>query len=697
MALDTPVQYLKGVGPKLAKALVKLNIHTVYDLFFHFPIRYVDRSRIQKIDQVKPGEQVVCLARVISVSELQFRGGRKVFQVLFGDGAGHIMAKWFYYYKQSFLKRYAVGKAFLIAGQVSLFRHQLQMVHPDCKNAEELGGEGGEVLPPGILAVYPTTEGLRPQWIARLVVQNLNQYLKEVLEVLPDFVRERYALPRLPEALAKVHQPSGSDLTEAFLNQQSPYHHRLIFEEFFYFQLALLQKRQGLKIVPGIAFEHDLTLVQQFLKLLPFELTVDQWKAFEEMAADMTAPKPMHRLLQGDVGSGKTVVALLATLLAYQNGYQVALMVPTEILAEQHYKNWVRFLSPLSITPYLLTSNTSKLERGKILSLIKNSTAHIVIGTHSLIEDEVEFAKLGLVIIDEQHRFGVEQRSRLMKKGKMPDVLVMTATPIPRSLAMTVYGDLDLSVMRHLPKGRQPIMTRVISEKKRPQLYQWLSEQFAKGRQAYVIYPLVEESEALDLKDAETAYKNLRLQFSGWQVGLLHGQMVEEEKTATMDGFVRNKIQLLVATTVVEVGVDVANATVMLIEHAERFGLSQLHQLRGRVGRGEHASYCFLLPDYKQSTLARERLQMMILHGDGFRIAEEDLRIRGPGDFLGTRQSGLPEFRMANLVRDVEILQQARIAAAEILAQDPQLENHRNLQQKLSEVFSSRNRLAQVG
>ncbi len=700
--INQPIQYLKGVGPRLAQVLAKLNIHQIADLLYYYPFRYLDRSRLTKVCNLQTGAQAVVLVKVISVQEIFFRGGKKIFEVLFGDETGSLSGKWFYYYRKSFEQRYQVGRSFLLSGEIQYFRGKLQIVHPDCQSIEELTEQNE--LAPGVLPVYASTDGVSVRILRKIIHYACENYLPKLQETLPQQLLTKLQLPRIEVAIQKIHFPNAEDLTDDFFNCRSPAHWRLIFEEFFYLQLSILLKKQNVQVIPGLQLKMDLQLVQQMKTSLPFTLTAEQEAALAVIFKDLCDSKSMHRLLQGDVGSGKTVVALLAALLAYQNQVQVAIMVPTEILAEQHYQNWIRLLHSLSITPYLLTSATPTAERNKILSLLNQDFPQIIIGTHALLEDEVIFHKLGLVIIDEQHRFGVNQRMKLMKKTQAktklsPHVLVMTATPIPRSLAMTVYGDLDLTLMKGYPRGRGEIITKVLSEKNREKLYGFLHEQIKIGRQIYFVYPLIEESEKLQLKDAQTAFTKLKNIFGDGVVALIHGQMSANEKESIMREFARGNIKILVATTVIEVGIDVANATVMVIEHAERFGLSQLHQLRGRVGRGEHKSYCFLLADYKRSLEARERLKIMEATRDGFKIAEEDLRIRGPGDFLGTRQSGLPDFKMANLVRDMDVLEMAREAATQLLGEDPKMNfpEHQRMWQQLQRYLQGKLKFAQVG
>ncbi len=698
--LDTPIQYAKGIGPRLALLFNKLNIHTFEDLLYHLPFRYLDRRRLNSMDRVEIGKNQCLLGQVQAAGEVRLgRGPRQVFEVVLSDGKGHLLAKWFHYNRKFFERRFKKGERFLFFGEVGFFRGEKQMIHPEVRPLHEFVDEEALQDYLGLVPVYSATEGLLQGQI-RKAVKGLLQDLSGMWgEIFPEALLERFNLPSWGAALHHLHQPPEVSDPSDLLQGKTPFHRRLVFEELFFLQLGLQLKRRNVGMVEGFFHEARVDLRHRLLSSLPFELTRSQIQASEQIALRMCRPEPMNLLLQGDVGSGKTLVSLLACLLAIENKFQAVLMVPTEILAEQHFKNFKHWLEPLGIPVFLLTASTKAGERKNILSRLREGVASLTLGTHALLEEEVQFQNLSLVVVDEQHRFGVRQRLQLMGKGRRPDILVMTATPIPRSLSMTLYGDLDLCVMTELPRGRKPIVTRIMREKDRVKLYDFVRKKMAEGRQAYFVFPLIEESEKLDLQDATRAYEKLQEEFAGIRVGMIHGRMKAVEKEAVMSAFKAGEMQILVATTVIEVGIDVPNASLMVVEHAERFGLSQLHQLRGRVGRGSEKSYCILATGYANSELARARLQVMEQYSDGFSIAEEDLKIRGPGDFLGTRQSGLPELRVANLIKDVVLLEEAQNEAKCLLERDPLLqeEAHRKIRQVLKRRWSSRLQLAQVG
>ena len=551
-----------------------------------------------------------------------------------------------------------------------------------------------------IVPIYSETEGLHQRTLRKLIKNILDGYRHDLLSPIPLDIVKRQALIDFPEAFQRVHFPPEGESIEVLNGQRADGHRRIIFDEFFFLELGLALKRRGMTVEPGIPFQTRGILVERLLNHLSFQLTRAQSKVWAEIREDLGRPRPMNRLIQGDVGCGKTIVALLATLHVVEGGYQVAMMAPTEVLAEQHYFNLHRWVEPLGVHAALLTSNIKGSERQDLHDRIRSGEIHLVIGTHAVIQEGVEFHRLGLAVIDEQHKFGVVQRGLLKKKGENPDVLVMTATPIPRTLAMTVYGDLDISVIDELPPGRMPVETKVFPEPARERVYRILAEEVKRGRQAFIVYPLVEESEKLDLKAACRMAEHLKKDvFPEFQIGLLHGRMRSDEKEAIMMEFKEGQIQILVATTVIEVGIDVPNASVMVVEHAERFGLSQLHQLRGRIGRGRHASKCILLAQYRSSEEARQRLRVMERTSDGFRIAEEDLALRGPGEFFGVRQSGLPDFRVAHLIRDTPVLVEARREAFRLIQEDPELAqpSHSILREMLRRRWKGRLELGSIG
>ncbi|MCB0422116.1 MAG: ATP-dependent DNA helicase RecG [Bdellovibrionales bacterium] len=714
LSIETEVQYLKGVGPKLGDLLRRRGVSTVGDLLEWFPRGYEDRRAARSISTLEPNELVSIQAQVINVRSMQMgRSHRKMYEVLVGDSTGRISCKYFRVPYKGYFERFQVQSHVRVSGKVTVYRGMLQFSHPDIHliGAEE--DDQDELLP-----LYTETEGLRPGKLRKIMAQAINELIdhpqdpnasfkkdlsqKEdarwernpykalpigVPESLPQWMLEKYELTSRSKALKEIHQPP-MELGAKYLEFRSPAQKRIIFEEFFWLELHLAAIKAGVQKEKAHKMTGRLELVDQVRASLPFALTGAQSRALAEVLEDMKRAHPMHRLVQGDVGCGKTMVALLASVFANSNGFQSAIMVPTEILAEQHFKNATKLLEPFGIKVALLTGQLKAKEKQIVHDEIAAGNVHLIVGTHALIQKEVSFDRLGLVIIDEQHRFGVDQRNQLKSKGVSPHFLVMTATPIPRTLAMTVYGDLDVSIIDEMPPGRSPIVTRKVFDSKRDKVYGFMREQIGKGRQAYIVYPLVEESEAMDLKDAVSEFDKLKFKFPDLRFALLHGKMKPVEKEEIMRDFRAEKYHCLISTTVIEVGVDVPNANIMIIEHAERFGLSQLHQLRGRVGRGEHKSYCVLMLSYALSEEGRFRAEIMEQTTDGFKIAEADLELRGPGEFLGRRQSGLTGFKMANLVRDVGLLQDARKAAFEILKVDPQLKSqeHQWVNKKLLET-----------
>jgi ATP-dependent DNA helicase RecG len=643
---------------------------TLRDLFEFYPRAYEDQRAARNIASLRPDDIVSIKAQVGAVHAVNMgRSTRKMYDVVVYDSSGKIHCKYFRVPYRGYFERFTPHKEVRVVGKVIDYRGRLEFHHPDIRDIEP-DEENHDTLIP----LYTEIEGLATNKIMKLIRMAFQQ-LKDSEwpeETFPKWMLEKYQLLSRKKALTELHYPDPNKAGE-YMEFKSEAQKRIIFEEFFWLELYLAARKAGFKKDQAPRIENDTDKLELLRKSLPFEMTQAQKRVFGEIKADLEKNSPMHRMVQGDVGSGKTLVCFMAAIYAAGSAYQTCLMVPTEILAEQHFKNAQNLLSPLGLRLALLTGKTKTAERREILQNLAEGKIDLILGTHALIEGEVVFHNLGLVIIDEQHRFGVEQRGVLKNKGQSPHFLVMTATPIPRTLAMTVYGDLDVSIIDEMPPGRSPIQTRVVYENKRPQALDFMVEQIQKGRQAYVVYPLVEESEKIDLKDATSEFEKLKNQFPQIKMGLLHGKMKADDKEQVMTQFRRNEIQVLVSTTVIEVGVDVPNANIMLIEHAERFGLSQLHQLRGRVGRGAHKSFCILLMGYAVSEEGRERTAMMEKTSDGFKIAEFDLEMRGPGEFMGTRQSGLAGFKLANIVRDMSLLQQAREAAFEVLRKDPKL------------------------
>ncbi|HEY2993003.1 MAG TPA: ATP-dependent DNA helicase RecG [Methylomirabilota bacterium] len=687
--LATPLQYVKGVGPQRAKLLAKKGLETVEDALFFLPIRHEDRTRLTPLRAIQVGQVVTCAGTIAGISPPPPGRARVPLVLLLRDASGYGTATIF---GRGWLTRvFQRGQQLVLHGKGARFKDKITLQVQDWELVES--GDDEPIHAGALVPVYSTTEGLHQRTLRSLMYHLVERFAGDVGETLPETSRRRRGLVPITEALTGVHFPPG----EA---QLAAAHRRLAFEDFLLLQLGLAILRSRTSRSQGIAMSPPGTLVKRLRDALPWSLTGAQERVWDEIRRDMAAPYPMHRLLQGDVGSGKTIVAALAVLTAVEAGYQAAVMAPTEILAEQHVMTFSRLLEPLGVPVTLLTSALKGRERRLRRAAVAAGEVGCIVGTHALVQEAVEFRKLGLVVVDEQHRFGVAQRARLKAKGESPDVLVMTATPIPRTLALTLYGDLDVSVLDELPPGRKPIRTEARGEGKRPQIYKFLQDQVAEGRQIYVVYPLIEESEAIDLKAATDMARRLQIEvFPDLVVGLLHGRLSFEAKDDIMQRFKAGEIHVLVSTTVIEVGIDVPNASVMLIEHAERFGLSQLHQLRGRVGRGPWKSYCILLTSGKLGDDAQRRVEAMVETNDGFKIAEVDLQLRGPGEFFGTRQSGLPEFRVADLLRDAALLEEARRDALTIVAADPELRapEHRGLRQALLARWRGKLALASVG
>ena len=660
--LQLSLQYLKGVGPRKAADLKKAGLVTVEDLLFRFPLRYEDRSRLQSIVSIKPGQTVAVSGEVLHASlQSTRRAGFRLFTALVQDGSGQIQAVW---PNQAFLKDVIrAHQQIVLYGKAEHWGSRgLQITDPEFEIIRETEGDESSTLHTGrIVPVYERTGRVTTNMQRRFVWQALEQLPEILFDPVPPDVRTREQWPSRREAIVRAHFPEAGTAVDALNAFHTPAQRRLIFEDFFVFQTGLaLRRQQNAEVRKALVATVDDRVRQAARAVLPFKLTEGQRQSLAEIVADMQRAWPMQRLLQGDVGAGKTIVALLAALVAMENGFQVAFMAPTEILAEQHLGTLSRWLASTRYRVALLSGRITAAERRTLLPAIERGDVHLLVGTHALVQDQVKFHRLALVVIDEQHRFGVMQRATLAAKGLHPDVLVMTATPIPRTLALTECGDMEVSVIRGLPPGRKPVRTLVKPDSRRDDVYELLRREVQAGRQAYVIYPLVEESEKVDLKAATAMAEHLaRDVFPDLKVALVHGRMKADDKTAVMRGFAAGTLHILVATTVVEVGVDVPNATVMVVEHAERFGLSQLHQLRGRVGRGSDESVCVLLYQSPWSEEARERLKAMAETNDGFVIAERDLRLRGPGDFFGTRQHGLPQLRAGDLSRDVDLLELA--------------------------------------
>jgi len=711
LELTTPVQYVKGIGPRLAEVLASKGILTTDDLLRYLPFRYEDRLNPRAIAQLRPGEMATLIAEVRTSGLFRTRR-MPIFEMTAGQGRTRLKCIWF---NGTYLQgKFKPGQMVALYGKVDVDRSgELQIVQPQFEILGDPGEEGASEATEQKLAaslevgrIVPIYESagqgrLTSRWFRRIIHAALENLTPDLSDPIPAMVRNRMGLICPREALWKVHWPDPGESLQTLQSSRTPAHFRLIFEELFFIELGLELKRREQKAETGIAFRLDDRVRGAIKKILPFHPTTAQKRVLKEIASDMAKPSPMRRLLQGDVGSGKTIVAFEAAIIAIENGYQVALMAPTEILAQQHYFSARQILENAGYRIVLLTGSLEQDRKQKVRRHIAQGNARLVIGTHALIEEKVEFAKLGLVIVDEQHRFGVMQRLKLMKKSgdtdansrtslestggdarphtslgdahpytaAEPDVLVMTATPIPRSLALTIYGDLDLSALDEMPPGRTPIVTRRVSDERSEEVWEFVRKQVVAGHQAYVVYPVIEESEESELKAAIKMYKEMSKQiFPDLRVGLLHGRLDPDEKENVMKLFQEGEISVLVSTTVIEVGVDVSNATIMVVEHAERFGLSQLHQLRGRIGRGAAKSYCILMIGGKISEEGQRRLDAMTRTNDGFQIAELDLELRGPGEFFGTRQAGMPSFQVANLIRDRQILEAAKREAASVLA-----------------------------
>jgi ATP-dependent DNA helicase RecG len=665
--LDTPVKFLKGVGERRAEALERLGIKSARDLLWHLPHRYVDASTVTPLAKAELGHEVSCVGRVVAKGVLPTRRGLRIFHAVLRDDSGVLECVW---PGQPFMDRtIVVGQTLLVSGPVR-FYHGRQMAPREYVILADADAEADPLTAGKVLPVYPATEGLSHKVIRSLIDRHLDGLIASAEDVMPEPLRQTLQLPTLPEALRSVHRPESAEEAERGRR-------RLAFDELFDLQLMLIRARAVAKRHrSGVAFVVKRELTTRLKDSLPWELTEDQHRAIREITGDMTAVERMHRLLMGDVGTGKTVVALFAMLLALENDFQAVLMAPTELLAEQHGATLDGLLVPLSLKPELLLGRQTAAEKAAVRKRLASGQARLAVGTHALLQESVAFHRLGLVVIDEQHRFGVEQRAALIGKGAAPDVLLLTATPIPRSLALTLYGDLDVSTLKQRPPGRGTVRTAVRSVGQRERVLDFIHGECTDGKQAYIVLPVIEESERADLRAATTMAQTLTARWPELGVGLVHGRLKAEERDDVMRRFRAGEVKVLVATTVIEVGIDVPNATIMLIEHPERFGLAQLHQLRGRIGRGAEESYCILLAEGN----APERLAGFAATQDGFKIAELDLAERGMGDLIGARQSGGFEVRHAQLPADADLLNQARELAMKIIAADPALQHRENQQ-----------------
>lgn len=717
LALDlyTEIQFLKGVGPALGDRLKKKGIFKIKDLVEFVPRAYEDQRLNRKIENLQPGETVKLKAQVVKTRQFNIRGGkRKIYELLIKDETGSIICKFFRLPFKGYFNSFEPYTNIYVSGTVVNYGGRKEFHHPDIEIIKDnnVDSEDDEDLKPrenSLVPIYSETDGLSQKKLRALIntafkhlalaEQDLKSDKEKLLsyDPLPDWLKENLKLPEFKDSLYNIHYPAFIERYN-YHEFKTPYHYRLIFDEFFEMELLCAYKKQFRQKTNCKSMLNPSGSIERLKESLPFSLTKAQIRTIDEIIQNLKQNVPMHRMVQGDVGSGKTLVALCAALYAIDNGYQVTMMAPTEILAEQHLKSAQRILEPLGIKCGFLSGSQKNKEKTEVLEQLESGEIPFCIGTHALIEDNVIFKNLGLVIVDEQHRFGVEQRQKLKNKSVIPHFLVMTATPIPRTLSMSLYGDLDVSVIDEMPPGRTPIITKRLYSSQKKDLYPYIKKQLQAGRQAYIVYPLIEESETLDLQNATEEFEKLKTIFSEFNIGLLHGKMKSDEKESVMSDFKNNKIQILVSTTVIEVGVDVPNANIMVIENAERFGLSQLHQLRGRVGRGPYESFCFLVMGDAISQVAKERVDMMVKTNNGFEIAEFDLQIRGPGEFLGSKQSGLPLFKFAKIGQNTNLLELARKQAFEIFEKDPELKEPQNLKiKKLIENQKHKLNLSEIG
>lgn len=690
--LETNIQFVKGVGPVLAEKFRQAGILNVFDLLYFIPNRYEDRRNIRKISDLKDGEQATIMGKVMHHGTTFYKGQRrKMYEIIMDDGTGEVKLKWFHFFQSTFQKKIQNDREIIVSGKVSRFKNLFEIHHPDF---EVYTGEKDALSFGKIISVYREIGGMYQKNIRKIATQALIQYGQDRICVLPHEICKKYHLMPPWRTLSELHMPS-----EWIDEQQQEHLQRILaFEEMFFYSFALQYRKRNRKDL-GISFSNESPRFEKMLTNLPFELTSAQKKTLTDIQHDMKSILPMNRLVQGDVGSGKTIVSFLAAQIAIDHGYQVALIAPSEILCEQHFENIKKWEELLNFKAVCLLGKNTKKQKEETMLEISSGKAQFIVGTHTLLEDVVTFKNLGLVVIDEQHRFGVRQKEKIRAKSKRPDVMIMSATPIPRSLALTLFGDLDVSVMNEMPKGRKPITTYLMKENQREDVYKRIAKTVEKGEQAFVVYPLVESSEHVDAKDAVSMMEELQKKiFPQFRLGLIHGQMNGKEKESMMLDFKNKKIDILVSTTVIEVGIDIPNATMMMIEHPERFGLAQLHQLRGRVGRGEIQSTCILLLSTGVSQMAFDRLRSFSNIFDGFQLAEEDLRIRGPGDFFGVAQSGLPTFSISRLPRDLDILEQMRVEVLHILETDPTLQQkeHQHLTWVIEHIWRDKLNLPNI-
>lgn len=686
LKLSSPVQYIKGVGPKRSLYFRRIGVETVNDLLFLVPRRYIDYSDILKIKNLKINDEATVIGKIQLVELQKIKNRLKLTKVRLTDDSGSINLKWFN--RPDLIKKLKVGDWLIISGKISFF-HGGQFVNPlyEIISEEEITKKThGSIIP-----VYPLTEGLGLWDIKRAVRISLDECLVEIQETLPQSLIKKHSLMTLSEALRNLHLPVKIEKAVAARR-------RLVYDEFFFFELMLAKRKMKAMNETGIPLNEKGRLTQKFVETLPFKLTRGQIEVIKSIVSDMGRPRPMNRLLQGDVGSGKTVVALYAMLVSVENDYQAVLMAPTEILAEQHYSVLSKILKKLNVKSLLLTSSIKGSERQETIQKIQSGEAHVIFGTHALIEEEILFNKLGLAVVDEQHRFGVMQRAALVNKGINPDFLVLSATPIPRTIALTLYGDLDISMLREKPPSRGEVVTKIINDKNKVTTFEFVKQELSKGRQAFVICPIIEKSETLELKSVNEVYKEIVNAFPKYSVEVIHGRLKTSERMNIMNEFRCGNLNILVATTVIEVGVDIPNASVMLIEHPERFGLAQLHQLRGRIGRGTQKSYCFLFLNRYVPPETFERISFFEKNNDGFALAQKDIQLRGPGEILGKRQHGLPDIKIGDLENDKDLLFLARDDAFELVKKDPEISSSEYyvIQKKLTKL-ATKEQLLRIG